>query len=211
MHRWCPLSGWWLMASCLQRLHWRPFQPVTSPTRTGQEKVPSRWMIWSFATVQRIHWFSKASLVKLPPQRRYGIAGVVCMSQSSLGGDVFAIWGVAQIIDMGLCFLWHPVFLLHPQIGVIGRSGAGKSSLLTSLFRIAEPEGVLEIDGVQLTDIGLHDLRSKISIIPQVGILFPFNRTILLWPQSEQNDRHNACAIPVARPNSYTYVAYPYP
>ena len=59
----------------------------------------------------------------------------------------------------------------HPQIGVIGRSGAGKSSLLTALFRIAEPEGVLEIDGVQITDIGLHDLRSKISIIPQVGSL----------------------------------------
>ena len=54
------------------------------------------------------------------------------------------------------------------KVAVIGRSGAGKSSLLTSLFRVAEPEGVLEIDGLQITDIGLHDLRSKISIIPQV-------------------------------------------
>ena len=57
------------------------------------------------------------------------------------------------------------------QVGVIGRSGAGKSSLLAALFRIAEPEGVLEIDGVQITDIGLHDLRSKLSIIPQVILL----------------------------------------
>ena len=50
----------------------------------------------------------------------------------------------------------------------MGRTGAGKSSLLSALFRLAEPEGVFEIDGIQITDVGLHDLRKKISIIPQV-------------------------------------------
>ena len=50
----------------------------------------------------------------------------------------------------------------------MGRTGAGKSSLLAALFRLAEPEGVFEIDGIQITDIGLHDLRKNISIIPQV-------------------------------------------
>uniref|UniRef100_A0A3B5LXA4 ABC transmembrane type-1 domain-containing protein n=1 Tax=Xiphophorus couchianus TaxID=32473 RepID=A0A3B5LXA4_9TELE len=55
------------------------------------------------------------------------------------------------------------------KIGIVGRTGAGKSSLTLGLFRIIEAaEGHIFIDGVDIAKLGLHELRSRITIIPQI-------------------------------------------
>ena len=59
---------------------------------------------------------------------------------------------------------------LSPQVGIVGRTGAGKSSLTLSMFRIIEAAGgAILIDNNNIADYGLDDLRSKITIIPQVS------------------------------------------
>ncbi|XP_043498530.1 multidrug resistance-associated protein 1 isoform X4 [Polistes fuscatus] len=75
------------------------------------------------------------------------------------------------------------------KVGIVGRTGAGKSSLTLSLFRILEAaSGKIIIDGIDVAKLGLHDLRSKLTIIPQDPVLFSGTLRMNLDPFDQHTD-----------------------
>ncbi|XP_067399370.1 multidrug resistance-associated protein 1-like isoform X2 [Emydura macquarii macquarii] len=106
--------------------------------------------------------------------------------------------------DLGLA-LQDVSFQTHSKekVGIVGRTGAGKSTLTNCLFRIIESaRGQIIIDGIDISTIGLHDLRSNLNIIPQDPVLFsgtlqsnldPFGKysDLELWEAVELCDLKN--------------------
>uniref|UniRef100_A0A8C5H691 Multidrug resistance-associated protein 1 n=1 Tax=Gouania willdenowi TaxID=441366 RepID=A0A8C5H691_GOUWI len=90
------------------------------------------------------------------------------------------------------------------KVGIVGRTGAGKSSLTLGLFRIIEAaEGHIFIDGVDIAKVGLHDLRSRVTIIPQDPLLFSGSLRMNLDPFDSYSDEDIWLALELSHLKSF--------
>ncbi|KAK5786566.1 ABC transporter C family member 3-like [Gossypium arboreum] len=106
--------------------------------------------------------------------------------------------GEVQIRDLQVRYAPHLPLVLRGltctfpgglKTGIVGRTGSGKSTLIQTLFRIVEPAaGQIIIDGVNISLIGLHDLRSRLSIIPPEPTMFEGTIRSNLDPLEEYTD-----------------------
>ncbi|KAI0629229.1 metal resistance protein YCF1 [Trametes polyzona] len=112
--------------------------------------------------------------IELPPEAPWEVPGTVPEDWPAKGEVEFRQYSARYRPELDLVLKDINVKInASEKIGIVGRTGSGKSSLLLSLFRIIEPaSGTIYIDGVDIAKVGLHDLRSAISIVPQSPDLF---------------------------------------
>ncbi|KAF8409706.1 hypothetical protein HHK36_005785 [Tetracentron sinense] len=151
------------------------------------------WVIWNLCnmenriiSVERILQYT--SLPSEPP---------LVMEENKPLGD-WPSHGEVDIHDLQVRYAPHMPLVLRGltctfpggmKTGIVGRTGSGKSTLIQTLFRLVDPAaGQILIDGINISTIGLHDLRSRLSIIPQDPTMFEGTVRSNLDPLEEYTD-----------------------
>uniref|UniRef100_A0A0E0JB86 MRP-like ABC transporter n=1 Tax=Oryza nivara TaxID=4536 RepID=A0A0E0JB86_ORYNI len=157
---------------------------------------------------------SSAFVITLLPQGTLspGVAGMVLsyglslnmlflfsiQNQCSLANQIISVERISQYMDIVKYTQdASPVlkgisctFQGGDKIGIVGRTGSGKTTLINAIFRLVKPSGgKITIDGQDITTMGLHDLRSRIGLIPQDPILFNGSIRYNLDPHGHFSDK----------------------
>lgn len=120
----------------------------------------------SITSVERVLQYTDIEQEESPPKKppsNWPDRGHIKMQQMSLNYDKM-LPSVLKNLSLDIKSGW--------KIGIVGRTGAGKSSLINAIFRLSPISGEIIIDDINTGEICLHSLRSKISIIPQDPVLF---------------------------------------
>ena len=178
-----PIAGLALVYinNMLGGLQWCAFQYTeTENTMTSIERI------FMFTELQ-----SEAALEVTEKDRNEGYFNTISNDTVPVGVLEFRNVCLKYDPDPGANYILHDLsFTTRPceKIGIVGRTGAGKSTILQALFRMVEPEGEILLNGMLTKEMGLHELRRSISIIPQESLLFSGTLRANIDPFSEFGD-----------------------
>ncbi|XP_015900152.3 ABC transporter C family member 3 isoform X1 [Ziziphus jujuba] len=151
------------------------------------------WIIWNFCTMENKiisveRMFQYTSIPSEPP----------LVIESSRPDHSWPSHGEVEIYNLQVRYAPDMPLVLRGltcifpggmKTGIVGRTGSGKTTLIQTLFRIVEPAaGLITIDGLNVSSIGLHDLRSRLIIIPQDPTMFEGTVRSNLDPLEEYTD-----------------------
>ncbi|KAL1815306.1 hypothetical protein ACET3Z_017880 [Daucus carota] len=151
------------------------------------------WVIWSLCNLENKiisveRMFQYTSIPSEPP----------LVVESNRPAHNWPLCGEVDICNLQVRYAPHMPLVLRgltctfeggKKTGLVGRTGSGKSTLIQTIFRIVEPTaGKISIDGMDISFLGLHDLRSRLSIIPQDPTMFEGTLRSNLDPLGDHTD-----------------------